>query len=247
MPRDKVIKKAFEIADDGMQGVIGYFYYGIACNKVSPNDQLIETLPKDAIQITHDWVRYYEPAHLVQAMNNYFEPYHSRICLISIIGIFEGALTSFIDRLIQTGKITKPSKSNYKERLKWTFGLAVQLKKADPKRIADLCRDVDHARRIRNIWMHNNGLLDDGYEDCISIAGASPIIDPIFAEYKKDNRKKIPVILGPNAFLRMALSHIELLHKVHYFLQKTHFNQKRGYSYISVKKSIEWHRLLIGK
>ena len=39
MPRDKVIKRSFEIADDGMQGVIGYFFYGLACKKLAPEDQ----------------------------------------------------------------------------------------------------------------------------------------------------------------------------------------------------------------
>ena len=31
MPGDKEIKRAFEIADDGMQGVIGYFHYVKTC------------------------------------------------------------------------------------------------------------------------------------------------------------------------------------------------------------------------
>jgi hypothetical protein len=247
MPRDRIIKRAFEIADDGMQGVIGYFFYGLACNKVSPDDQLIMALPKDAIPITHDWIRYYEPAHLIQAMNDSFEPYHSRVCLISIISMFEGVLSSFIDRLVHTGKITKPKKSNYKRRLEWAFGLALQSTYANSKRIPDLCLDVDHARRIRNLWMHNNGLLDEGYEDCIGIPGYTPIINPLFSEYKKNKKKKIPVIVTPPAFLRMVQSHIELMHQVHHFIQKAYFDQKKSYSYISVKKSIEWHRLLIGK
>jgi len=246
MPRDKIIKRTFEIADDGMQGVIGYFFYGLACKKVAPDDQLVVTLPKEAIPITHDWVRFYKPTLLIQEMNELFEPYHSRICLISIISMFEGALSSFIDRLVLAGKITKPKKSNYKARLEWAFGLALQSRHINPKRIPDLCLDVDHARRIRNLWMHNNGLLDDGYDDCIPIPNHSPIINPLFVEYKKDKRKKIPVILAPTAFLKIGLSHIELLHQVHHFIQKTYFNQRRSYSYISTKKRIEWRRLLIG-
>ena len=35
MPRDQVLKKVFEIADDGMQGAVGYFYYVAACQHLS--------------------------------------------------------------------------------------------------------------------------------------------------------------------------------------------------------------------
>jgi len=31
MPRDPIIRQAFEIADDGMQAVIGYYFYVAAC------------------------------------------------------------------------------------------------------------------------------------------------------------------------------------------------------------------------
>lgn len=246
MPRDKVIRKSFEIADDGMQGVIAYCLYGLACKQSASEDKILVNLPEKAIQITHDWVRFYTPTNLIQAMNDYFEPYHARVSLISIISIFEGALANFIDRLVVTKKMVKPRKSNYKARLEWAFDMSLQSKYANVSRIPYLCLDIDHARRIRNLWMHNNGLFDKGYEDCISVSGHTPIIDPSYLEYKNGRKKKVPVILKTDGFLKMGLSHIELLHQLHHSIQKTHFGQIRSYSYVAARKRIEWHRLLIG-
>lgn len=246
MPRDKVIKKAFEVADDGMQGVLGYFFYVLACKNSSPEEKVQALLPQESIQITHDWVRYYSPKQLIEAMSSYFEPYHARVSLISIISIFEGALSNIVERLVSAGKMLEPRKTNYKARLEWAFSMALQSTYASASRIPDLCLYVDHARRIRNIWMHNNGLFDSGYEDSISIPGRTPIIDPAYQRYKKRRKKQVPVILDPDAFPRMTVSHIELLHQLHDVIQRKYFDQVISYSYTSVSKRIEWHRLLIG-
>ncbi|RJQ77155.1 MAG: hypothetical protein C4519_13860 [Desulfobacteraceae bacterium] len=113
-------------------------------------------------------------------------------------------------------------------------------------RIPELCLQVDHARRIRNLWMHNNGLINEKYgSDGISIDGKSPIIVDAYNDYQKSKRK-IPIGLYPESFIKLCLSHVELLHQLHYNIQKKNFEQKRAYSYRAAKKRIEWHRLLTG-
>lgn len=246
MPRDKKIKEIFEIADDGMQGVMGYFFYVLANNKSSNPTILSDHLPQNKIQITHEWARNYDPQELISAMNSLFEPYHARICLISTISIFEGALKKFVSRLYYTKKINQTPQNNYKKKLEWAFGLALKSDYGSKKmvaRIPDLCLNVDHARRLRNLWMHNNGIFDKEYENGIFVDGCPPIID---SSYKKSSKKKIPVILKPEGFHKMNLSHIELLHQINDVIQKNYFGQKRSYNYKTLKKGIKWHRALIG-
>lgn len=243
MPRDKKIKKIFEIVDDGIQGVVGYFFYVLACKNAVNANSLLSKLPDKAIPITHEWSRYYNPHDLIDTMNSLFDPYHARVCLISTISIFEGALKNFIERLLNTKKIKQSPKNSYKKRLEWIFSEVLKSNygtAAMIARIPELCLHIDHARRIRNLWMHNNGLFDEHYKkDGIFLSGHSPIID---VSYK--NKK--PVIIKPEGFLAMCLSHIELLHQIHYQIQKKYFGQKKSYSYKELKKGIEWHRLLIG-
>jgi len=172
------------------------------------------------------------------------------VSLISVIGLFEGALQNFVSRLLETHSLIKAPCKTYKGRLEWAFEIARQSKygnQAMQARIPDICLDVDHARRIRNLWMHNNGLLDDGYSDAIPVPGRTPILDPVFQKYQRDKRRKIPVILTPQAFLQMYKSHVELLHHLQDTIQRVHFGQKRSYGYKALRKQVEWHRLLIGK
>jgi len=249
MPRDQKIKKHFEIADDGMQGVIGYFHYVFACQKAVSTEHTVGSLPPRTLQITHEWGRLYDPADLCREMGNLFPAYHARIALISLISIFEGALSNFIERLVEIHKIPKPQRSNYKARLVWAFGVASQStfgSDAMRNRITQICLRVDYARRLRNLWMHNNGLYDDRYEtDGIEVNGNPPVIEPDYYEYKK-NRRAVAVNLKPDAFPYLAHSHVELLHHLHDTIQRVHFGQKRPYVYAREKKVIEWRRLLIG-
>ncbi|MDY6854179.1 MAG: hypothetical protein SWO11_05660 [Thermodesulfobacteriota bacterium] len=59
MPRDKKIRKSFEIAYDGLQGTIGYFFYVTACKGSAKHNEISKRLPPNAIPVTHEWVRYY--------------------------------------------------------------------------------------------------------------------------------------------------------------------------------------------
>lgn len=250
MPRDAEIKRAFEVADDSMQGVIGYFLYGIACKRAADKSGILEHLPKETIQITHEWNRYYQPEDLHAAMCECFEPYHARVALISVISIFEGALSRFVERLTAEQKIGRQPRSGYKARLTWAFALALEStygSRAIVARVPDLCLLIDHARRIRNLWMHNNGLFDARYAtDGIPVPGSKPVVDPLF-DKSNGGTKPVSLVLIPGTFLSMALSHIELLHHLHDVIQRRHFGQKKSYSYRASRKSIEWHRCLTGR
>ncbi len=254
MPRDKEIRISFEVADDCMQAVIGYYFYVIACKTNSNNKSVKESLPESHIPVTLEWIRSYSRQNLMENMELYFDYYHARVCLVSVISAFEGSLTNFIERLYAQERISNNEKkrlqSSYKKELKWAFDLVAGSTYGKNKmqaRVPELCLQVDHARRIRNLWMHNNGLINKKYaDDSIIIDGPPPILVTNYQEYEKSRNKVFPVTLKPESFLHICLSHIELLHQLHYNIQKKYFKQKRAYSYKSFKKSIEWHRLLIG-
>ena len=182
-------------------------------------------------------------------MQTLFLLYHARIALISLISTFEGALKNFIARLVDTKKIKKLKRDSYKERLIWAFDIAKQSTYGTntmKDRIPDICLDIDHARRIRNLWMHNNGLFDEGYEDGIPVNGRLPIIDPQYNKFLKNKKKPVPVVLKPDVFEQFSCSHIELLHDLHDTIQRKYFGQKISYGYKRERKRIEWQRLLLG-
>ena len=250
MPRDRKIKRTFEIADDGIQGVFGYFLYAFACQSSTTFDGIVSKLPAKQIPIMHEWDRLYCPQDLAKAMGRMFTPYHARVTLIAIIGMFEAGLRNFIERLIEAGKINRCPGRNYKNRLEWAFSIAARSDYGTNemhRRIPNICLDVDHARRLRNLWIHNNGLFDDGYADCIVIRNKNPILKPDFLKYQRDKRKKIPALLTETEFFSMYKSHVELLHHLHDRIQRDHFGQKQAYGYHGLKKRLEWERLLIGK
>ena len=122
MPRDKDIRKSFEITDDGMQGIIGYFFYVIACKESATSKDISIRLPENQIQITVEWVRFYNQQDLIQIMESCFELYHARTCLISLISIFETALKRFIGRLNETRHISNNQESHLKHYKKSLSG-----------------------------------------------------------------------------------------------------------------------------
>jgi hypothetical protein len=263
MPRDQVLKKVFEVADDGMQGVVGYFFYVAICQHLAKEQIIIDYLPKvpvpknDSIEIRfgmqmfHQWIRYYDPEDLVQTMRSVFTPYHIRTCLVGIISIFEAYLADSIDRLIGKGKISSSTRArSYKGRLEWAFQIILNSKygnAAMQNRRANLCLDIDHARRIRNLWMHNNGNFNRRYEDdAIMIPNHNPIIVPEYQRFKNSQNSKVPFPVDTDLFDTISRSHIESLHHIHNMLQVQYFAQKREYVYMREKKKIEWGRVFLG-
>jgi hypothetical protein len=250
MPRNQEIQRAFEVADDAMQGVVGYWLYGNACRQAA-DDIAIQAFLPAKFPMTHRWYRNYDQSDLTSAMNELYGPYHSRVALISIIGVFEAAIKGFMGRLKATGKLGKSvPRHSYKAKLTWVFEVALQSEHGSQEvisRIPDQCLGIDHARRIRNLWMHNNGLFNKQYEkDGIPVAGRGPIIDPSY-ELSQQGRKRVPVVLKPSRFLDMSKSHIDVLHHTHNVIQRIHYGHSKPYDYREAGKRIEWYRLLIGK
>ena len=104
-----------------------------------------------------------------------------------------------------------------------------------------ICLDADHARRLRNLWLHNNGLLNELYgTDGIHVDGHSPIVIPAYQQWLNDKRPRA-VYIGPGSFEKISLSHITLLHHVHDAVQRVYFGETRGYSYKGEKKRIRKH------
>lgn len=264
MPRDQVLKRTFEIADDGMQGAVGYFYYVNACQHLAKEGRIIDYLPKVPVpkngsievrfsmQMFHQWLRNYDPWDLVQVMNSVFMNYHIRTCLLGIISIFDAYLADSIDRLIQKSKISPSVGTNsyYKKRLEWAFQIILNSKYGNSEmqnRRPNLCLDIDHARRIRNLWMHNNGCFDRLYgEKGIIIPNYKPIIVPEYKRFKKSPNSKIPFPVNVKLFETLSRSHIEALHHIHNMLQVQYFSQKQCYDYKREKKKIEWSRVFFG-
>lgn len=231
-----------------MQGVLGYFHYMTSCMRVADKNRVIDFLPKDKYQMTNDWERYYKPIDLYNAMEKHFPYCHARICLVSIISIFESVISDFIDRLNETGHESKKFGS-YKSRLKWVFNITNESTYGSSQmieRIPENCLVIDHARRIRNLWLHNNGLLDDNYgEDGIEVRGREPIVDKEYKRYK-EGKKPFAINLKPGGFEYFTFPHIEMLHHLNDTIQRKYFGQDKPYSYEAEKKTIKWRRLLIG-
>lgn len=163
--------------------------------------------------------------------------------MIAVVSAFEAALGGF------QGALTGRTPWGHKKKLEWAFDIVLESLDApddEPDGVVRLCLDVDHARRIRNLWMHNNGLFDDDYEGgAIRIRGCKPIIDPSFRTFR-EGEKRVPVVLEPEAFLRLSQSHIRLLHHIHNTIQRVHCGHREPYNYRNEGKRIEWRRLLLG-
>lgn len=234
-----------------MQGAIGFFLYSIICSRVAPQNLLLATLPPTQIPITHEWDRYYAPQDLCDVMSTAFNPYAARVGLIAVIGSMEGNLGDIMDRLHATGHRQGRTPRGYKDKLRWAFPFVLNSSYGNAAmqgRKARLCLDIDHARRLRNLWMHNNGLYDSNYpNDIIPISGEQPIIDPIFIDqFQRRRRKKVSVIINSDDFIMYVRSHIEFLHHLHDTIQRQFFGQIRSYGYRALQKRIEWQRLLTG-
>lgn len=257
MPEDQILKEAFEIADDGMQAAVGYFYYVVACQHLAKEEIIIDYLQQisvlkkgaaDVIPITHEWGRYYDPLELVQAMRSVFLPYHIRTCLLGIVSIFDAYLSNSIHHLVQERKMSAIA-NNYKKHLEWAFPFVLdstcesaEMRNRRPK----LCLDIDHARRIRNLWMHKNGNFDQGYEGAIKIESYDPIIVPEYEHFLKSPKSKVPFPFDMKLFENISRSHIEALHHIYNTMQMRYFGHKQPYDYRREKKAIRWSRFMLG-
>ncbi len=251
--RNSETQLVFEIADDALQALIGYFHFIDAAVTSVSDEKIRMMLPKESYKMTPDWFRNYNREELLRFMRDSFYPVHSRQCLVIMASHFEAAVSDFQKVLKEVKKVKLESKytRNYKAKLLWMWDLIRKSKfgtKEMQKRIPTLCLIADDARRIRNLFVHNKGLLNLKYEtDFLKIGTHKPIIYRNFDEYKKDTRIKIPILLSAREFMKFCICHIELLHFLHNEIQVKYF--KFGgtpYSYRLDKKVQDWKRLFLG-
>jgi len=249
MALDKDLKDAFEVADDGLQGILGYSHYVMTCYDSASKIEIIKRLPSKYLRITHNWDREYKPDELCKEMQKVFPEYLSRTALISVVGMFDAALFNFIEILRKRNCDLPKISNNYKGRLKWAFDEIYNSKddtEAIDERIPYNCLNIDHARRIRDLWTHHNGLFHIKYEKSfIPVKGKTKIVVPEYYEFKKSG-EPIAISILPEMFEKMCFSHIELLHLLYNHIQKKYFGYAEPYDYVKEGKGIEWHRCLVG-
>jgi len=126
MDHNPEIKKIFEVADDSLQGVLGYHYYVMANYNAVDSTKILNYLPKDKIPHTYSWTRKYNKNDLMKKITNIFEAYQSRVTLIAMAAFFEVALKEIFNYLHNNGHPQKlPGKNiNYKNYIKWAYSEA---------------------------------------------------------------------------------------------------------------------------
>lgn len=279
--RDIKIRNEFEFADYLMQNILYYHMYVNVFVQGTDSKDKISRLPK-VLPFTHVWVLRYSPQNLVKNMDRQFNFYHARSSFLSLIPIFENTLRSFVKRLENKKRIDKlKSKKYYGPLLEWAFAFVVPRKEylyngpRDEERIKmiervpESCLDVDEARRLRNLFMHNRGFFDKKYGiGTIEVPGRQPKLRQEFLreflparkrkipahmeKFLKEPEQDVPVLLKPEEYIEYSRSHIELLHYLHDLIQRTYFDLKgSGYGYREEQerlrpKRAEWDRIFAG-
>ena len=246
MEPDPVIKTHFEIADDSIQGLLGYYHYVANCHTLAPKDTVLAQFAETRIQITDSWSRKFRAADLCTTMEDIFEKYHCRTILVNLVSVFDATLLDFNKRLHALDKIKKEPK-NYKSRLKWIFFNVVDKDDptpGSPKSIYDICLEIDHVRRVRDLFVHHNGRVNSMYKNStIKIPGHQPIL--YYGYDDNDVKAENISLLIPHDFLESAFyAHISLLHYVYNTVQKKFFGYEVPYEYIREHKGIGWARCL---
>ncbi|MFA5974694.1 MAG: hypothetical protein WC859_00835 [Elusimicrobiota bacterium] len=232
--------KVFEIADDALIALRGYHAY-VADAILRPlNDY--PTIPTDGLQITHDWKRLHDKDILITQMTSAFEIVHARNAILIMVSILEAAIVDFLEVLGKTGH-PQTVKNNYKARIIWSIPF---VKRTDygganwNSRADNVCQDVDHARRIRNLLMHNNGTYAPRYStDVITSLGT-----PKCLATWKGATDTGPVDIRAQDYYQLSQSHTEFLHRLHHELQKSMFGCTGSYGYAKKGKLIEWERII---
>ena len=247
MSRDETIENTFLVADDAIQGLWGLHSFVRAAVDSADRTAIKDHLPPGAFQLTHEWARFYQPEELVKEMDNVFEFIHCRNSLVLLASVFEGAVRRFNDRLSHVSHARKFTQ--YKPLLRWVFELVRNTQSGSSTmrdRLPRTCGDIDHARRLRNCFAHNNGRYNRFYVD-------DSILDGWVTVQSHESGRPMAVtgqekIFVANAQLEHILrSHIEVLHITYNTIQRRFFGETQDYSYATEGKQIEWHRILSGQ
>ena len=255
--RDADVQRVFEIADDSLQGIIGYHMYVAAIQQAVDREKIHERLPKDSFQITWDWVRFYQREDLVRVFRTAaFELFESRILLIAMTNVFEATLGDFIDLLHRKGfcqyaSAKERKRMGYKQYVEWICRLLKRVQRGDYgnkqaiERLAQTLGIIDNARRLRNRVVHNRALFDESYEeDAIRLDGIAVDLHPDWKKFKANPGSQIPVIIDWRYLKRLLITHIEVLHVLHNCIQREYFGVSQGYNYKREQKPIDWERML---
>ena len=174
-------------------------------------------------------------------MASIFELYQSRISLLAMVNVFEVALTKF------TQCLGLP-KNSYKKQLSWAYDESIKCDVGDEqaiKRLPTTFGKIDNARRLRNLVVHNHGLLDEFYKtDAVSKFEVE--MHPDYATFEKNSGKPTPANITTNNIIDFSQAHIEVLHVLHNSIQKNRFGFPEPYDYRRQQKRIEWHKVLAG-
>jgi len=259
--RDIKIRDEFEFADYLMKEVLNYFLYVNASVQSASSEDKISRLPEKVLPFTHVWDITYSRQILVKQMDEKFQFYHTRSSLLTLVGIFEVTLQSFVERL-ESKKCIKFGKSKkYYPLLKWVFDFVIANKESlyngiDKKAIEilpDLCLDVDDARRLRNLFMHHHGVFHESYEKHAITINGKKKLHPQYLKFRENPNQKVPVLLTNEDYILYSRSHIELLHNLHDLIQRKYFSlTDSGYYYPHeqlrlVPKIAEWNRIFSGE
>lgn len=258
MNRNLDIRKVFDIADDSLQGVLGYHCYVTSMQKNADMKKIWKYLPDNVIPHTFSWVRYYQKQDLTDTMASIFEFYQSRISLIAVVSVFEAALGDFIHYLNKNGyqqrlnsKELKGRGESYKTWIKWAYLEAQKCDIGDKKAIKRLPKTfgkIDNARRLRNLIIHNHGLFTERYEKgAINFGGIEIESHPDYAAFKKNPKIPSPIKITTQDIVDFSRSHIEVLHVLHNGIQKIFFGFSKAYDYRKEQKPIEWDKVLWGR
>ena len=246
--RNHEIQEIFEIADDSIQGILGYHYFTIYALKAAPKTEIKKNLPNDAIPHTFSWIRNYDKDNLIDTLTPVYDFHQSRISLISFITYFESALKSFIQNLNSAGFQQSIPSQNYKQYIKWAFAEATRCTIGDQDAISRLPTTmgfIDDARRLRNLIVHNQGFFTRFYESDAITDGIIPNFHPDYNKFQTAPDQKFPVKIQLSEFENLVRAHIEVLHVLHNSIQQHYFNYPEPYSYTEEMKSIEWSRIFL--
>lgn len=264
--RNQEIQRIFEIADDSLQGVLGYHFYVMALYRYADFNKIETYLPStskvagvDAFPHTFSWDRYYHRKELIFTfLPPFFEFYQSRVSLTAIVSVFDDALDKFVVNLKELGypprldgKEFDPKKNKwgYKKRIEWAFSESRECAIGDLQAIKRLPKTfgiIDEARRLRNVIMHNHGIFDKRYEDeAIKLEGIERVEHPGYTRFK-DSGKGVAVILNYADIVNFSRAHIEVLHILHNQIQKECFNHSEPYDYGKENKIIRWSSVFWG-
>ena len=257
MDRNSDIQKVFEIADDSLQGYLGYHFYVIAMQKSFDKVKILKNLPDNYIPHTISWNRNYQKKDLVSTMTQIFEVVQSRISLIAMVSVFEGAIRKFIYCLHQNehpqslnGKKLKAEKESYMTCIKWAYLVAKNSDIGDKEAIDRLPKTfgkIDNARRRRNLIVHSHGLFTEKYkEQAINFMDIEIKMHPDYAEFEKNPQVPHPIKMTTNDIINFSRSHLEVLHILHNNIQNNFFGFLEAYDYREEQKTIEWDKVLGG-